>query len=221
MTATPAYEFSNEWFQGNVFGRGMEVDIPEIWDTVLKGRDISNVLEIGSFEGQSACYLIKLLGSVGGGRITCIDTWTGSAEHSSKYDFDQIERRFDANTRLAITDVSEMSVELTKIKKRSIIALSSLIQADAEFDLIYIDGSHSSQDVLCDLVMSFHLLKSGGLIIVDDYLWDYGYRMTNDINSCPKIAVDSFCNIFNDKIRILRGVPIYQLFLEKNFSANN
>lgn len=214
MSVNSTYEFTNGWFRGNVFGSGMVVNIPEIWNSVLERRDISRVLEIGSYEGQSACYLIKRLGTRGGS-LTCVDTWAGSAEHTSKIDMDQVERRFDANTQLALSEISDVSVELIKIKERSVTALTQIIHADIEFDLVYIDGSHNSQDVLFDLVMSFQLLKIGGLIICDDYLWDYGYRLTNDINSCPKPAIDAFCSIFNSSVRILRGFPIYQLYLEK------
>ena len=39
------------------------------------------------------------------------------------------------------------------------------------YDIIYIDGSHATSDVLEDAVLSYRLLKPGGLLIFDDYHW--------------------------------------------------
>ena len=39
------------------------------------------------------------------------------------------------------------------------------------YDLIYVDGSHTARDVLQDAVLGWGLLKRGGLMIFDDYLW--------------------------------------------------
>jgi predicted O-methyltransferase YrrM len=36
------------------------------------------------------------------------------------------------------------------------------------FDLIYVDGSHHTDDVIVDAIKSFELLKIGGIIIFDD-----------------------------------------------------
>ena len=40
------------------------------------------------------------------------------------------------------------------------------------YDFVYVDGSHSTADVLEDAVFSFGLMKLGGVIAFDDYLWD-------------------------------------------------
>lgn len=37
------------------------------------------------------------------------------------------------------------------------------------FDFIYVDGSHRSPDVIYDAILSFGLLKKGGIMIFDDY----------------------------------------------------
>ena len=38
-------------------------------------------------------------------------------------------------------------------------------------DFIYVDGSHQAHDVLCDAILSFKLLRVGGIVCFDDYLW--------------------------------------------------
>lgn len=108
-------------------------------------------------------------------------------------------------------------MDVHKLKMTSVQAIAKLIhEGHAEsFDLIYIDGSHQSTDVLTDAVSSFNLLKQGGLIIFDDYLWDFGYRKTGSVLSTPKIGIDSFINVFYEKIRIIHGYPSYQMYCEK------
>jgi predicted O-methyltransferase YrrM len=79
------------------------------------------------------------------------------------------------------------------------------------FDIIYIDGSHSAFDVLTDAVMSFYLLKSGGIMIFDDYLWPGSL----DISYVPKAGIDAFINIFYSKIDILPNKRNYQIQIKK------
>ena len=159
------------------------VDVTKTWYEVLEGRSLKKVLEIGSYEGQSTCFLIELLGRETGNAITCIDTWRVSFEHSN-VDFSKVEQRFDANTKLALETVP-FEVTLTKNKSCSSRALAEMIVTGVSFDLTYIDGSHHSMDVLSDIVMSSHILADNGLIICDDNLWDHGFKKTNNPNATP------------------------------------
>ena len=83
-----------------------------------------------------------------------------------------------------------------------------LLNMSKEFDLIYVDGSHKCLDCYVDMILSFNLLKKGGLMIVDDVL----YRKGDIINS-PFEAVEHFINKFKDNIIIMNNG--YRLFLEK------
>jgi hypothetical protein len=56
------------------------------------------------------------------------------------------------------------------------------------YDFIYIDGSHLAPDVLADAVLGWLLLKSGGIMIFDDFRWD---RMPRP-EQCPGIAIEGF-----------------------------
>lgn len=78
------------------------------------------------------------------------------------------------------------------------------------FDLVYIDGSHQSPDVIVDACLGFRLCRPGGIMIFDDYLWP----LKKEVNRTPKMAIDSFTNIYYDKVEILRA-PLYQLYLQK------
>ena len=81
------------------------------------------------------------------------------------------------------------------------------------FDLIYIDGSHFFNDVLIDAIKSFELLKKGGIIIFDDFLW----ALNNSSEYPPKEIVIGAINVFlkskKGKYEIL--FVSYQLIIRK------
>lgn len=73
------------------------------------------------------------------------------------------------------------------------------------FDFIYVDGSHAAPDVLTDAVLSFKLLKKGGVICFDDYYWSEPDLREKDPIRCPKISIDAFTNIFCRQIKVIIG----------------
>ena len=195
-----AYEFTNDWFGAT--GR-------YIWDKILPQLGPSRILEIGSYEGRSACFLIDKLNFPL--EIHCIDTWKGGAEHQ-KIDMEAVKRRFDANTSFAIANSKE-AVKLIPHVGPSADILAKMQTEYAEyFDFIYVDGSHAAADVLCDAVLAFRLLRSGGVMCFDDYLWKDDSPM-NPIN-CPKVAIDAFTMIYSKQLNVM-PLPPTQLFVEK------
>jgi predicted O-methyltransferase YrrM len=186
------FNFTNRWF---------EQTAQPIWDQLIPGLKPTKILEIGSFEGASACYLIEKCASSAPLEIHCVDTWEGGTEHkASGTNMHDVERRFLDNTRLACERAAH-SVKLVTHKGLSSISLAA-IQNERffnYFDLIYIDGSHKAPDVLSDAVLSFPLLKLGGTMIFDDYLWMGG---NTDPLACPKLAIDAFLNIYFHKMKI-------------------
>ena len=126
-----------------------------------------------------------------------------------------VEARFDENVKLAIERAAQR-VSLQKIKQRSVAALAGLIATDeTPFDLIYIDGSHTAADVLTDAVLAFQLLRVGGVMIFDDYLWSMEPALSVDPLNMPKPAIDAFAMIFMRKMRVLPGLPNAQCYIEK------
>ena len=84
----------------------------------------------------------------------------------------EVEARFDSNIAKA-QSVTGNTATVIKHKKPSNIALVELAAEGrtSTFDLVFVDGSHQATDVLTDAVISFQLLRLGGLMIFDDYLW--------------------------------------------------
>ena len=204
------FQFTNTWFTDTA---------KNIWDILVPSANPSKILEIGSFEGASTCYLIEKLSAQPELEIHCIDTWEGGIEHQTDEEFDcdmqTVEARFHANTRIAIAR-SPSRVKLEIHKGFSDVCLSRLL-ADGKgnyFDFVYVDGSHQAPDVICDAVLGFRLLKVGGTMVFDDYLWAEHNLALRDPIRCPKPAVDAFTNLYCRKIELLMA-PLCQLYVRK------
>lgn len=204
-----AYSFTNEWFEQS----------RPVWDELIPRLGLRRILEIGSFEGRSTCYLIEKAARTNAVEIHCVDTWAGGIEHEAQGRFPQnmhdVEQRFHANTQLAIANASH-PVELIVHKRESSVALAQLIAENMTeyFDLIYVDGSHQAPDVLGDAVLGFRLLKLHGVMIFDDYLWSEAAPEEQDLLRSPKIAIDAFTNIFARKVQLIHA-PLMQIYLAK------
>jgi predicted O-methyltransferase YrrM len=194
------FEFTADWFSGHI----------PAWRVILNRFPPMRILEVGSYEGRCACFLIQECASLN--EIVCVDTWQGGLEHEKRA-MPDVERRFDKNTRLACS--RRPTLVLRKIKSRSAQALARLIATDEpKFDLVYVDGSHEAPDVLTDAVNAFQLLSVGGILIFDDYIWRDDVSGGKDILNLPKMAVDSFVNTFYHKLAVFVA-PLYQLYLRK------
>ena len=143
----------------------------------LKHLDnIKNILEIGSYEGRSAIFFLKTFLE---SNITCVDTWAGSDEHN-KNEFIKIENNFDLNTNNFL--------KKKKIKKLKMTSNYFFKTNMKKFDLIYVDGDHSSKQVSLDILNSWNALKNGGYLILDDFMWWY-YK---DLKNNPSTPINKF-----------------------------
>jgi predicted O-methyltransferase YrrM len=199
------FQFTNSWFLGQAKG---------VWDQLIPAINPSKILEIGSYEGASAAYLIAALGQHHPLELHCIDTWEGGIEHKGA-DMSAVETRFRHNLDLAMRSVPH-PVELFTHKGFSDARLAKLLVNGKSnyFDFIYVDGSHQAPDVLCDAVLAFKLLKVGGILVFDDYLWAENNQQHRDPIACPKIAIDAFLNINIRKVSFVTA-PLAQIYVQK------
>lgn len=201
-----SFDYTNNWFDN--------YSLP-IWTSIFPQINPRNVLEIGAYEGRGTVWLIENLPD--NSKITCVDTWSGGAEHQpggpAEAEMTQVEKRFHSNTSMALRH--RRSLELQVFKSPSHEALTTLTaNSVGRFDFIYVDGSHDAPDVLSDAVLSFRLLRVGGVMAFDDYLWDLDDKKTFNPLNCPKIAIDAFTTIYSQRLRII-STRLYQLYIQK------
>lgn len=176
----PAYTI--DWFSQNI----------EALTQVLakfKGRPNVRALEIGCFEGRGTLWLLDNILTGQGSWIHCIDTFTGSAEHEHfGIGFADTFQRFTENVPVnrRTLDHQESSEALRRLCK--------------EFDIAYIDGSHTAPDVLSDLVLTWPLIKKGGIMFMDDFLWPGTDQVEQHR---PRIAIEAFLSIFTEQLKIV------------------
>ena len=198
------YDFSQDWFSHH---------IPSL-ERILAHYQPTRLIEIGCYEGRSTSYLIERCAGYGPLQIHCLDTWQGGADLSTEK-MAGVELRFDRNVATAISRAG-VEVEFRKIRQHSAIALAGLItERAAPFDLIYVDGSHTAPDVLTDAVLAFQLLRVGGVMIFDDYLWSMEPPLAADPLNTPKFAIDTFTTAFARKVRVLAEFSNEQCYVEK------
>jgi predicted O-methyltransferase YrrM len=169
------------------------------------------ILEVGVFEGRSTCWLLQNHCKTPESSIVAIDSFQGGIEHQGM-ELGTLRKRFEANIA---TVASPAQVEI-----REGFSLPQLAKLIAEgyqrFDFISIDASHQAPDVLGDAVLGFELLKPGGVMAFDDYIWSPMRPGTENPLLLPKAAIDAFTTLFSQKIRIIPNLPLYQLYIQKN-----
>ena len=193
-------DFTHDWFSHN---------IPR-WEKLLQplvGKSI-RALEIGCFEGRATQWLLQNVLTHEDARITCCDTFEGAMEHREgrhAADFHEVERIFDYQVLVPFQG------KVAKVKATSFEALTEFNRKTPThlFQLVYIDGSHVAKDVMMDALLTWRLLEPGGILIFDDYAWDY-YA---DPTLTPRIAIDAFLALFQHDLQILdKG---YQVMVQR------
>lgn len=202
-------EQTARWYDGKSFMTDWTSWHFPNWMTLLAPfRDRpARMLEIGSWEGRSALFFVNYLPKL---QLTCVDTFAGGQEHqeaAARSDEEarmlrSIEARFDDNT-------SAFSGRIEKIKASSVDALIELGVAERRFDIAYIDGGHRAREVYADSALAWPLMAPGGLVILDDYLWQ---EMPDPMDN-PKPGVDAFLRSIEGQYRMVHND--YQVAIAK------
>jgi predicted O-methyltransferase YrrM len=189
------YEFTDNWFTGNV----------PIWNVALasfKGKPNINYLEIGVYEGRSALWMLETVLTHSTAKMTGVDIFAGPYKDLYRANIKASGSADKVNT---ITGPSQLVLRTLPL---------------GSFDIIYIDGSHLKNDVLEDAVLSWRLLKEGGILIFDDYRW-LGVREAEKedplYSGYPKIAIEAFVQCFDEHLETIHND--YQLIVRKTSSS--
>jgi methyltransferase family protein len=176
------------------------------WTKLLnefKGKPGINYLEIGTFEGRSALWVLENILIHPTSTLTIIDAFE---ENSYKTFVYNITLSGEANKFKIMTGLSTH-----KIRE---LPLNSI-------DFAYVDGSGKGIVMLSDLVSTWNLVKVGGLIICSQYSLTAPLRRALNLqpdDPGPHEAIDVFLKLYNPYISVL-AVDGNQVVFRKKRSA--
>lgn len=142
--------------------------------SLLRKEGRFNVLEIGSWAGQSAILWATVMREHQcEGRVFCVDPWQpfASSEHTGINTtptlMSAIARR-DKIFPLFWHNVSSegFAKKIIPLRGKSNDVLRIL--HPGSFDLVFVDGSHAYSDFMNDLILASPLVKEGGILCGDD-----------------------------------------------------
>ena len=187
------YTFTENWFTDDGLSTLNEIEPTE---------EI-HILEIGSFEGKSTIWFLENFLQNKNSTITCVDPWMDySQDHDSLNSYFREENEWNLTERrtkeIFLHHIIESSSSNKVIIRQGFSdkILPSLITEQKMYDIIFIDGNHTAPYVMMDTIMSWTLLKKGGIIIFDDYTW--GLDKPSTLR--PKESVDYFMLTFADYV---------------------
>ena len=166
-----------------------------LWETHLKFLfDLSEIkiLEIGSYEGMSACWFLDRILTHTGDRLTCI------------------EKKFHPKLRENIVKTgAESKVDLLEGD------VSQFLDALApdSFDAINMQDKHKTADVARENAAStWKALKTGGVVVFNDY----GWRNPRYPEQNPQQGIDSFLNSIQEQWELVhKNHSAFQLIVRK------
>ncbi len=154
---------SNELLEGNIFMTHLTTNYTDEFlnktkniSNVLLNRNLKKVMEIGFNSGFSVLLMLLTNPNI---VVTCVDI----GEHIYvKPCYEKLKETFGDRIQLIIGDSTKILLDVTD-----------------KYDLIHIDGGHSTKVATCDIINSYNLSKKGTILIMDDYdftnlhvLWD-------------------------------------------------
>lgn len=182
------YKFNEAWF--DPFAKN--------WNKIFKHTNckFDNVLEIGCYEGRATIWLAENHLKPGC-NYTVIDTFGGTEieggmERTMK-NFEEKGNFIEDNFKHNISFHKEINWNI--IKGYSQIELAKL-ELKPTYDFIYIDGSHKADDTFVDAYYAHRLLKDGGLLIFDDYLWGLEDVKEKGNNWSPHLGIKAFLALY-------------------------
>ena len=164
-TGFPAGEWGGVWYNDGGAQR-------EIFDKCIKRQNPSIIIEVGSFVGESAIHMAKLLKAQKRDcAILCVDTWSFGYDHflgardkiQPHFGRPDLYYRFIANVIANGCQDVIVPLAIDSINGARVIKWLGLVP-----DLIYVDASHEKGDVRRDYEAYWELLPQGGGMLVDD-----------------------------------------------------
>lgn len=150
------YYFTQRWH--------LKSELRRVLTKYISNDKPNRILEIGSFEGGSACNFSDNVMDHPESSLVCVDPFylSGSDKTTSQCVTNQTKERFCENIL--------KSKNSDKILFHQLTSDEYFTKTSKKFTFIYIDGNHDPQNIISDLENSFNHIELNGIIWMDDYL---------------------------------------------------
>lgn len=169
------YHFTKNWFAPKI----------PLWEYFIGDfKDCPDIhyLEIGVHEGSSFFWMMDNILTHPDSRAVVIDPFLSNYVDQFNYNL----------------NASGASDRVTIIQGRGEVETKKL--PEESFDIIYIDGGHTAQIVFAQAAFTWQLLKTGGILIFDDYLWR---KDKWPIDLRPEMVIDTFLTAYSQELELL------------------
>lgn len=159
------------------------------------GNDL-NTLEIGVAAGD---YSRLMLDTLSIKSHTLLDPWLNEGDETRSQWF---KENNDANKsyEFVVDRFKDDPVIINREFSHEFL-IRTLKESNQPYDLIYVDGDHHAEAVYLDLVLSWEILKSGGILAGDDYNWQSSTTGKYEV----KMGVIKFEQTYGVKFNIVKG----------------
>lgn len=180
--------FTVDWFS----------NVLPLWTKTLskyKNNEV-HVLLVGIYEGRSLIWLFENILTHPGCTVTVVNDFT-----NNKVNVKTLRKLRPAQSTLSTL---KHNIETLNIKEKVDIYDGVIIDMlrkpeimNKSYDIVYVGGGLHSKHILQNGVLSFPMLKPGGLQIYDNYTSNREHD-----SACPKQAVDAFMDIYASEIKV-------------------
>jgi len=165
------YELNQGWYDALLNTDMVLCSREEAKDLRLVPDEKRQIVEIGVYEGASSVFWSDFYMSHPESRLLSIDPFTGSSEHHEKpEEYPELERiELTARGNIAKSD-NAAKIEILKGCSWDVFPeVNRRFGAEPWIDLLYIDGAHDPTSVARDTALYVPMVRSGGVVIFDDY----------------------------------------------------
>ncbi len=135
----------------------------QLFAALAEQESIKNVLEIGTYDGETARIMTRLFPQA---KIYTIDLPSDDPVFTKTY------TRNEENRKQEFIKKRKSNLNHERIFYKEINSFFLPEAFKFKFDLIWIDGGHLYPEVAWDLCNAYHACQSGGWLMIDDILID-------------------------------------------------
>jgi len=167
-------------------------DLPDMW----KRMGFTHGAEIGVWKGDFAHNtLTRMPGLV---EYILVDPWRHQEDWNKP--FNRQDDEFEAIYKEAMGKTADSPVGQGRVKvKRGTSLEQAKTVPNNSLDFVYIDGDHTLNGALTDIMLWYPKVKSGGVIFGDDYV-DGGQHGSKFDPTMVKSVVDTFARAVRGKL---------------------